>query len=894
MKKILSFLFVIIGLLGYSQDEYYRKVDWKFYPENVIQLTDSTYLTDAYPFDYNDVGAIQRVVGNYVVDFVGHRYEVIDSTTTTITVLDIYHIGQAPQTGQIARCYRSVGDGEAEYIGSIDYSPLDESSRWKLNGSDNELLWRQTVGKAENGLYKDARTVKLGGDLIEPTTINQDNNSLKILNNGHGSAFSETGIAYTKIDTVDFTDSTLVTKMYVKSLIKEGTSHDSLTIDGDLSSTNEIQDLSLSGNTLSLSGDASTVDLSGYAPASGSANYIWNGTTQQVGNYNITGDGEVGGNYKTEGTLLGNITTITPIISGQNCRISYLSKIEKTKKITLAIYFHGAGETENSAFTQIDEKRITDFLISKGIIVATSYANGVAWGNQTSQDDYYDLYDYINSNFDIGKVVFIAQSMGGLASLNLLASGRIDVDCWYGIFPVTNLYNMYQGVFASEIETAYGFSGSENYSAATSGFDPNTKTNSDFPKVRIRMTASYADNLVLRSQNSDLFFTKMNGYSPKCELVSHTGDHGDPTAFIKYDVFNHIVSNNLFDGELKKENDLNTNIFNNGTRTGFNTNEFKALFQIGNSALSGINGLNDDTRTSLLIGNSGNLFGLSTLQLASTFNNATYPNYGVVLNNGSADGLNVDTWAMRNDGYANSSGGLSFAFTTGSDVLTSPHTLLLRKDGNSFFMKDIFLNQGYGLKANGISNAIVTADDGEVGAKIYAGSTGSVRIGEGINEIARFSTGSIKLIPLSGTGTRLATTLADGTLANITNASGYLYNDGTNMIWIKTVPQSLSGTTPTLNASNGVNANLSISGATTLTLSNLISGTSGTIYLTNNASVYRIKIAGYTIAPASNITYDSTGILLPASSVYTHTSIGWYYNGTTVQIHKADYNLTTY
>lgn len=288
------------------------------------------------------------------------------------------------------------------------------------------------------------------------------------------------------------------------------------------------------------------------------------------------------------------------------------------------------------------------------------------------------------------------------------------------------------------------------------------------------------------------------------------------------------------------------------------------------------------------------MFGLSTLQLASTFNNATYPNYGVVLNNGSADGLNVDTWAMRNDGYANSSGGLSFAFTTGSDVLTSPHTLLLRKDGNSFFMKDIFLNQGYGLKANGISNAIVTADDGEVGAKIYAGSTGSVRIGEGINEIARFSTGSIKLIPLSGTGTRLATTLADGTLANITNASGYLYNDGTNMIWIKTVPQSLSGTTPTLNASNGVNANLSISGATTLTLSNLISGTSGTIYLTNNASVYRIKIAGYTIAPASNITYDSTGILLPASSVYTHTSIGWYYNGTTVQIHKADYNLTTY
>ncbi|MFA7301982.1 MAG: hypothetical protein WC069_06750, partial [Candidatus Shapirobacteria bacterium] len=216
MKKILSFLLVIIGLCGYSQDEYYRKVDWKFYPDNVVQLTDSTYLTDAIPFDYNDPASIQRVIGNYVVDYVGHRYSVIDSTSTTITVLDIYHIGQAPQTGQIARCYRSVGDGEAEYIGSIDYSPLDESSRWKLNGSDNELLWRQTLGKAENGLYKDLRTAKLGGNLIEPTTIDQDNNSFKILNNGHGSVFSETGIAYTQIDTAAFSDSTLITKLYAK------------------------------------------------------------------------------------------------------------------------------------------------------------------------------------------------------------------------------------------------------------------------------------------------------------------------------------------------------------------------------------------------------------------------------------------------------------------------------------------------------------------------------------------------------------------------------------------------------------------------------------------------------------------------------------------------------
>ncbi len=146
MKKLLGILLLVFfAVAGKAQDEYYRFIDWKFYPSNVVQLTDSTYITDAYPFDYNDPGSIFRTVGNYIVDFVGHRYSVIDSTSSTLTVLDIYHIGQGPQTDQIARCYRSVYNGNSKYVGSVDYSPLDESARWKLNGSDNELLWRHGI-----------------------------------------------------------------------------------------------------------------------------------------------------------------------------------------------------------------------------------------------------------------------------------------------------------------------------------------------------------------------------------------------------------------------------------------------------------------------------------------------------------------------------------------------------------------------------------------------------------------------------------------------------------------------------------------------------------------------------------------------------------------------------
>jgi len=267
MKKLLILLLTLVSLFSFAQqDEYYRKVDWKFYPESIIQLTDSTYQTDAIPFDYNDPGSIDRIVGNYVVDFVGHRYSVIDSTSTTVTVLDIYHTGQAPQTGQLARCYRSVGNGEAKYIGSIDYSPLDESARWKLNGSDNELLWRhindtltnywnkQEITNADttrwglggtpliiakNGLYLSGDTVKLGGSLTENTTIDSRHRNIEV---GDNSKKIELRDNYFKLNVTDTTQisnySRIVIDDGINLLSQTDTTTSEIDMNSDQNSTN--------------------------------------------------------------------------------------------------------------------------------------------------------------------------------------------------------------------------------------------------------------------------------------------------------------------------------------------------------------------------------------------------------------------------------------------------------------------------------------------------------------------------------------------------------------------------------------------------------------------------------------------------------------------------------
>jgi len=149
MKRILTILLLLISFIGYSQDNFYRTIDWSTIPENVAYINDSTFTFDAAVINYNEPGAAAREIGNYFVDFVGHRFEIISSTSTTIMVVNHFEKNVAPQGWQVGRVYLSVAEGKAEYVGSVDYSPLDESSRWRLNGADNELLYRKSDSVAQ-------------------------------------------------------------------------------------------------------------------------------------------------------------------------------------------------------------------------------------------------------------------------------------------------------------------------------------------------------------------------------------------------------------------------------------------------------------------------------------------------------------------------------------------------------------------------------------------------------------------------------------------------------------------------------------------------------------------------------------------------------------------------
>ncbi|MFC1559723.1 hypothetical protein ACFL4F_01315, partial [Candidatus Margulisiibacteriota bacterium] len=111
--------------------------------------------------------------------------------------------------------------------------------------------------------------------------------------------------------------------------------------------------------------------------------------------------------------------------------------------------------------------------------------------------------------------------------------------------------------------------------------------------------------------------------------------------------------------------------------------------QVGTATFTGQYGSFADERTALLVGegSGGGAAGLVGMQLSSTYNDANYPNYGLVLVNGASTS-DYDVWGICHDGPAKAAGGLSFLYknytATGGNIHGEYSTpvMFLKKDGN--------------------------------------------------------------------------------------------------------------------------------------------------------------------------------------------------------------------
>lgn len=109
---------------------------------------------------------------------------------------------------------------------------------------------------------------------------------------------------------------------------------------------------------------------------------------------------------------------------------------------------------------------------------------------------------------------------------------------------------------------------------------------------------------------------------------------------------------------------------------------------------------------------------------------------------------------------------------------------------------------------------------------------------------------------------------------------------------VNTTVQTLTGTAPSWNVTNGIHAKITVSGNTIITMSNCVAGTSGNLTVTSPATAYTLKFTGYTRAVSPVLTPSSGVITLSGGSKIDEYS--WYYDGTYLVINGTkDYEISS-
>jgi hypothetical protein len=225
-------------------------------------------------------------------------------------------------------------------------------------------------------------------------------------------------------------------------------------------------------------------------------------------------------------------TVINP--GDANCKLFIPANANYNK---LVLYTHGVGETVDSVNIDSLKSDMVQRIYAQGWCILSHAASGDSWGNLASLNNYNSALVWAKSYAAFGEIVIFSQSMGGLSGLEVLAA-HPEIIKWYGVYPATNLANMFTTSFKAAIKTAFGFTLDSDYATATNGYDPNLLATSLFSGKKLRMTASYSDVTVARVSNTDLFYTKVNGTAASIVKIDAIGVHGDTSHFLKNDIIN--------------------------------------------------------------------------------------------------------------------------------------------------------------------------------------------------------------------------------------------------------------------------------------------------------------------------------------------------------------------
>lgn len=105
----------------------------------------------------------------------------------------------------------------------------------------------------------------------------------------------------------------------------------------------------------------------------------------------------------------------------------------------VVVYFHGVDEDEFALTSDDARRKLTEALVDAGFAVVASRAGGNAFADPATLQNYRELGSMAMQHYRIENVYFLAESMGSIPAVNLLASSLTPVRGLAAIRPALEL-----------------------------------------------------------------------------------------------------------------------------------------------------------------------------------------------------------------------------------------------------------------------------------------------------------------------------------------------------------------------------------------------------------------------------------------------------------------------
>jgi pimeloyl-ACP methyl ester carboxylesterase len=205
--------------------------------------------------------------------------------------------------------------------------------------------------------------------------------------------------------------------------------------------------------------------------------------------------------------------------------------------LPLVLFIHGnTGEDQSSADNQftIGYTPVREWIIDNGGVYVECRGGGANWGNQAGRDAYRAAFADMQSLFDIGSVVVIGRSMGGLLGAYFASSDPVIAPlargfvCMSGTLDLTYRYSIATGVDRINLQAAYGGSSSmtqAEFATAAAAFDPMLVPESMWAGRKAIQQYATADGTVAPNRNAIPWMQKYG--PPLASLSQQVTDGGD-------------------------------------------------------------------------------------------------------------------------------------------------------------------------------------------------------------------------------------------------------------------------------------------------------------------------------------------------------------------------------